>query len=160
MDRPVACHRITGGAIGVDARVDGSEVQILWSTASERDASHYIIERSDDVRSWSPIGRVEAVGSSTQLTNYQFVDREVALGGWYYRLVQHDVDGSYAVSDVVHAQVLASGARTSCSPSIVTSSVPELLVLGSTDEPTMLLLREASSGRTYPFRGQSREEGT
>lgn len=145
--------------VGVDAHVVDGDVQLLWSTASERDASHFTIERSDEVRSWAAIGRVEAVGSSTQLTNYQFVDHEVAPGGWYYRLVQHDVDGSYTFSDAVHAQVFASGDRTSCSPSIVTPSVSELLVLGASEEPNSLLLREASSGRSYPFRARSHEEG-
>lgn len=67
---------------------------LTWNTVSEKDASHYKIERRLDDNLWIDLGRVEAVGNSSTNNDYHFVDRNPAQGTNYYRLLQFDFDGS------------------------------------------------------------------
>lgn len=67
---------------------------IMWSTDSERDASHFIIERSTDAKNWENIHYENAVGNSTNTMNYSFVDDSYDRSINYYRLNQFDIDGA------------------------------------------------------------------
>ncbi len=66
---------------------------LTWNTLSEKDASHYILERRQDNSNWIGLGRVDAVGNSSTNSNYHFVDRNPNRGMNYYRLLQFDIDG-------------------------------------------------------------------
>ena len=81
--------------------------QLHWSTLSESNTSHFVIERSFDGQVYAPVGRVEAVGESQQIQAYQFTDREQPLqqGTLYYRLAQIDLDGSMSYSVVRSVRV-------------------------------------------------------
>jgi hypothetical protein len=70
----------------------GNTVLVQWQTASESNNSHFIIERSGDGRNYASIGRV-AAGSSTG-ASYSFTDEQPFSGNNYYRLRQHDRNGS------------------------------------------------------------------
>ncbi|MES2690341.1 MAG: T9SS type A sorting domain-containing protein, partial [Bacteroidota bacterium] len=73
-------------------------VELSWSTASEINNDHFIIERSTDNRSFEPIGTVKGHGNSNSLNTYNLADDITALisqrvGTVYYRLTQVDVNG-------------------------------------------------------------------
>ena len=72
-----------------------SKVDLKWSTATEINASHFVIERSFDGQSYSEIGTVFAIGNSTNIQNYFFTDNLIPTTKTviYYRLRQEDVDG-------------------------------------------------------------------
>ncbi len=73
--------------------VDGSS-HIDWSTASETNNSHFLIERSSDAERFKPFEFVEGAGNSNAVTNYQVLD-DMLFSGWnYYRLTQYDFDGT------------------------------------------------------------------
>ncbi|WP_281616370.1 T9SS type A sorting domain-containing protein [Flammeovirga sp. SubArs3] len=63
---------------------------LLWSTASELNASHFDVEASNNRRDWQKIGRVEAAGNSNTQLKYEFLDE--GKSGTYYRLAQYDFD--------------------------------------------------------------------
>lgn len=66
---------------------------LTWTTASEDNASHFDVEMSRDGMIWNNIGRVEAAGTTSQTSNYQFsTNNSGALT--YFRLVQIDFDGA------------------------------------------------------------------
>jgi Secretion system C-terminal sorting domain/Kelch motif len=71
-------------------------VELTWKTASEKNASHFDIERSVDGKQWEKLGRVKAVNQPSQ---YQFLD-DTPLSINYYRLRMIAVDGSETVSQV------------------------------------------------------------
>ncbi len=73
-----------------------------WATASEKNSAYFAIERSSDGQRWTEKGKVDALGTSTQRHNYNFVDRNAANAGdtWYYRLRQVDTDGTTTYSNV------------------------------------------------------------
>jgi hypothetical protein len=68
-------------------------VTIKWETASESNTDYFTIERSGDGRSFTEIGRRQAVGNSTAPSTYTFLDAPNINGNYYYRLVQSDRDG-------------------------------------------------------------------
>jgi len=66
---------------------------LYWSTASEYNTSHFVIEKSVDGFKWSDIGQVQSAGNSTQKLNYSLEDVDVSQVINYYRLHQYDIDG-------------------------------------------------------------------
>jgi hypothetical protein len=77
----------------------GHDVELKWSTANEKNNSHFIIERSYDLKEIRERGRVEGAGFSSELKNYSWTDKDVKEGQLYYRLRQVDYDGSVIFSD-------------------------------------------------------------
>src|SRR5690606_7721353 len=56
------------------------QVDLKWHTASERNTSHFVVERSFDGFTFEPIGQVAAMGNTSNVTRYDFVDRSPKLG--------------------------------------------------------------------------------
>ncbi|MBK7114100.1 MAG: hypothetical protein IPH60_16880 [Flavobacteriales bacterium] len=66
--------------IALEADLMDEHVEVTWSTASESNASHYIVERSTDAFDYFPIGRVEAMGNTSSETHYSFLDEAPRKG--------------------------------------------------------------------------------
>ncbi|WP_254560180.1 T9SS type A sorting domain-containing protein [Dyadobacter diqingensis] len=78
-----------------------SQTSVLrWATAFETNAAYFEIEHSADAKTWKNIGRIEAVGESSQYNSYRFVHGDVSNGINYYRLKMTDKDDSYAFSSI------------------------------------------------------------
>ena len=89
--------------VSFTAQLNGNnKVDLKWSTASEINASHFVIERSLDGQAYSDAGTVFAVGNSTSLQHYAFTDNLIhsASSVIYYRLRQVDLDGKIAYSAI------------------------------------------------------------
>ncbi|MBK8339861.1 MAG: hypothetical protein IPK99_07610 [Flavobacteriales bacterium] len=78
-----------------------NEVNLQWSTASERDNDHFAIERSADGYAWETIGWVPGAGNAQHTIQYSFSDAGVTDALNYYRLGQTDFDGTITYSSVV-----------------------------------------------------------
>ena len=81
--------------LGMSASCNSNgSIKILWETASECMASHFVVQRSMDGENWSSLGRVEASGNSISRVSYSFLDETPNRSSLsYYRLVQYDFDG-------------------------------------------------------------------
>ena len=87
------------------ASVNNSEVQLLWSTASELNNHGFEIERAiDDENNFVTVAFVSGKGSSSEINYYSFSDKPDLNGvhNIYYRLKQIDFDGSYSYSNIVN----------------------------------------------------------
>ena len=78
----------------------GNKVKLNWTTASEIDASHFIVERSVDGSNFSAIAQVTAVGNSQTENHYSSQDNNPAAGKSFYRLKMVDIDASFEYSAV------------------------------------------------------------
>jgi hypothetical protein len=85
------------------ADANTATVDVTWATASERNSSHFFVERSADAVDFSAIGKVDAAGFSQSRRDYRFIDEAPLMGINFYRLRQVDIDGTEALSDVVVA---------------------------------------------------------
>lgn len=88
------------------AAPSGTAVELVWQTASERNSSYFVVERSIGgiEQSFKAIGRVSAAGASMARRSYGLRDEQATGHGvsvLYYRLRQVDQDGSEQFSAVV-----------------------------------------------------------
>lgn len=89
--------------------VEGDGVILNWKTASERNNSHFEIQRSNDAAKWQKIGTVNGAGTTNRLQHYHFNDPKVSLGDFFYRLKQIDYDGAFEYSNVISIQISGAG---------------------------------------------------
>jgi len=95
------CRDITmsrGSALPIEllyfeGRKNGNSNYIEWSTASEHNSSHFVVEKSEDGYVWNPIGQLPSAINSTQELHYDITDNNVSPVYNYYRLKQFDIDG-------------------------------------------------------------------
>jgi len=80
-------------------------VQLEWVTVTELNNSHFEIERSRDGIHFETIGQVEGFGTTEQIQTYQFEDRQLFQGRYYYRLRQVDFDGAFEYFHLVEVIV-------------------------------------------------------
>ncbi len=78
---------------------------LTWTTASEINSSHFLVQRSFDTKTWSTVGKVAAAGNSQIIQNYDFLDQNVYNGldtrlNVYYRLQMFDLDGRNKFSPI------------------------------------------------------------
>lgn len=82
--------------------MNGSLV-LKWSTLSENNSSHFIVEGSNDGINFYTKGTVPAAGNSNLTIQYSFKDNQPGKGKNYYRLQQVDKDGRTVYSKIVIA---------------------------------------------------------
>lgn len=93
-----------------DATAREAHVDVTWRTVSELNAAWFDVQRSADNVSFEAIGRVQARGNATQLTDYSFQDKAPLKGYSYYRLHQVDADGSSSLTHSVPVYFKPQGA--------------------------------------------------
>lgn len=82
---------------------EGKTNKLNWITLTETNNKGFIVERSNDGRTFTTAGFVPtkaAGGNSTQNTSYQFTDAQPYVQT-YYRLKQVDIDGRYSYSNTI-----------------------------------------------------------
>jgi len=68
------------------AEPEADHIMLNWFTATEKGTDYFIIEKSEDTKSYKEIGRVKASFNSDQLKAYALVDKDNKPGIYYYRL--------------------------------------------------------------------------
>lgn len=96
----ISCTILPVELMEFDAQALNRQVDVNWSTASETNSSHFLVERSADGAYFEPLGSVNAAGNSTSRNDYKFVDPSPVNGLNFYRLRQVDRDDEFAFSDV------------------------------------------------------------
>jgi len=75
-------------------------IALNWQTASESNSNHFVVERSIDGSSFTPIGTVKAAGNSNSRLNYNF-KAPLYSGRSLYRLRMVDMDGKTSYSNII-----------------------------------------------------------
>lgn len=132
----------------------GNAVELVWSTASERNNEKFQIERSADGNEFIAIGNILGNGTTTETNHYKFIDFKPVLGTNYYRLKQIDFDGKSEYSPIVSVLFQKEG-TISIYPTLVQS---ELNVVLPRDAAELTIVK------IYSMQGNLvhsiREEGT
>ena len=91
--------------LAIDAAwIDTKNAIVSWSTASEVNSSHFIVERQIGTGSFTAIGETQAAGQSNEINYYNFIDvnaKNLESQFVHYRVKQVDYSGSSSVSDIV-----------------------------------------------------------
>jgi hypothetical protein len=86
------------------AAFGGNQVNLSWTTASEKNSADFTVERSFDGETFSAVTKVAAAGTSSARREYAATDRGMRKGLNYYRLKQTDLDGTFSYSQVIPVQ--------------------------------------------------------
>ncbi len=84
---PVELISFTGAATDND-------IELQWSTASEKNNDYFEIQRSEDAETFVTIGKVYGNGTTMLQSDYSYTDNNPNNGTNYYRLHQVDYDGA------------------------------------------------------------------
>jgi hypothetical protein len=88
---------------------DGTVI-LNWSTATETNNSGFEIQRKDGSNEFTEIGFISGYGTTSENKSYRFVDGNLAVGNYTYRLKQIDFDGTFSYSNEVDV-VISSPAQ-------------------------------------------------
>lgn len=87
--------------INFDAHAIGNKVLVSWSTSTEQNSDHFVVERSSDSRTFIPVAVANSAGNRSAGSQYQFTDSFPSAGINYYKLKQVDRDGKIRYSNIV-----------------------------------------------------------
>ncbi|MFN3405199.1 MAG: PKD domain-containing protein [Cytophagaceae bacterium] len=111
---------------------------LTWTTASEKNNNHFIIEKSTDGIHFYSIGIIEGKGTTKNISFYNFTDYSPADGTNYYRLKQVDTDGSFNYSETIslqfereHIVLLPNPATDKIKISSPLSMIKEIIIVNS-----------------------------
>ena len=147
---------------GLVAQVNlsGNIATVKWSTQSEQNTDHFVLERSLDNISFSAIGfHVTAAGNSTAKKDYQQPDNISSLTQQaiiYYRVKLVDMDGRFKYSNVVVLR-LSQKPGVTIWPNPFTSSIS--VSITTTAETTIDISLIDVSGQTLRKSSQSVSRG-
>ncbi|MFT3979563.1 MAG: zinc-dependent metalloprotease [Ferruginibacter sp.] len=89
-----------------EARPNGKNILLNWSTATEINNKGFVIERSTDGTRFESIGWVDGAINSSRTINYTYSDNFVQPDQlYYYRLRQTDLDGRETLSEIRSAKI-------------------------------------------------------
>ncbi len=79
-----------------------SFASLKWQTASEKDFSHFVIERTVNNKQWAAIETIKSKGQAdASVTDYSYNDDISQINGDItYRLKMVDIDGKATISDI------------------------------------------------------------
>ncbi|MBC6988872.1 T9SS type A sorting domain-containing protein [Hymenobacter sp. BT491] len=112
-----------------------NRVALAWTTASEKDAASFVVERSTDGTKWQPVVTVAATNSSTG-HRYTAQDEAPVPGRSYYRLAMLDQDGTVTYSSVQPVDCAAVSARIATLYPNPTQAGFRMLLTAPTTEPS------------------------
>jgi hypothetical protein len=153
--------------LSFDAKARGTNADVFWSTASERNADHFTVERTaaPDVTAgqlqsgpstdWSVVATVPAAGNTTERRDYSATDRDLVAGTYLYRLVTVDRDGSTQRTPSVEVIIGGTSGLTieGLMPQPATTAAELRLVMPSTATVRIDVVNAAGEVVTVAFDG-------
>ncbi|MDP3832309.1 MAG: T9SS type A sorting domain-containing protein [Ignavibacteriaceae bacterium] len=147
-----------------EATTVNRNVTLNWQTATELNNTGFDIQRKSENTDWQKIGFVNGSGTTTEATNYSYVDNPQSNGLVQYRLKQVDFDGTYDYSQVVEVNIGAPAKFelaqnypnpfnpvTSISFSIPSASSVKLTIYNQIGEKVAELLNENLEPGVYSY---------
>lgn len=96
--------------ISFSSEVIDNDVTLYWTTATETNNSGFNVERSVESNeeknlAWQTVGIVNGNGTSSEPQMYSFVDGNVSVGKYQYRLKQIDFNGTIEYSNSIQVEI-------------------------------------------------------
>lgn len=92
--------------LNFNAKYNSRIVNLIWTTANEKNNDFFTIEKSNNGNDFSYFGIVDGAGNSNSILKYSFNDNEPFKGFTYYRLKQTDFDGKSTYSNIVSVNIM------------------------------------------------------
>jgi hypothetical protein len=111
---------------GFKAKVQDCQSLVSWQVTDAVNFSHFIVERSNDGRSFTGIAQLPYTGSPA----YSFTDGTLDNTTTFYRLKMVDIDGDYTYSSIVSVKALCNGQSVKVHPTVTENLVQVMLPVG------------------------------
>lgn len=89
----------------LQAKQNGSAVELKWSTQQEINTDKFILQKSTDGKIWNSTYSVNAAGTSSTTLYYTTKDYNPYNPETYYRLIQMDKDGKFTHSNTARIKI-------------------------------------------------------
>jgi hypothetical protein len=83
--------------------------ELTWQTAMELNNDYFELQRSTDGITFQTIAKINGAGNSSSVLNYNYTDSGFSGTVVYYRLLQHDFDGTASASKIVTVSLNRTG---------------------------------------------------
>ncbi|MDQ2720870.1 MAG: T9SS type A sorting domain-containing protein [Bacteroidota bacterium] len=133
------------------AALQPQDVKLDWTTVTEINSSHFVIQRSPDAVHFSDIATVNAAGNSSIERSYTYNDNQYLEAGSdviYYRLQMLDIDGSYKYSGVLSVKLKAGVASLRIYPNPVHNQL-SILFSSATANTNELRITDVNGKQVY-----------
>lgn len=93
--------------LDLTAKKYAEDIMVKWSTASEINNDHFVVERSNNGYDFYQIAEVKAAQNSNSKTDYTYLDENIPANVKviYYRIKQIDKEGTTSSSKVVSVEL-------------------------------------------------------
>lgn len=143
--------------LSFNAILQNKSVNVAWKTTNEVNEDHFVVERSNDARTFTGLQNVAAKGSgSANVESYATVDLQPLQGTSYYRLKEVSKDGSVTYSNIASVTILANGTLV-ISPNPVYNNIR--ILLQSVHSANITLQVSDMSGKTLTTQSTQVSEG-
>jgi hypothetical protein len=89
-----------------------SGIALTWATATEENFDRFIVERSQDGKTFESITEIKGAGNSKKVLTYGYKDENPSNGKNYYRLKELDLDEKFEYSNVLSADFQGTNSVT------------------------------------------------
>ncbi len=87
------------------AQAQNQKIILKWTTSTELNNNGFEIQRRVADSDFATIGFVRGEGTTTNQSEYSYIDKDLTDGKYYYRLKQIDFNGTYEYSSVIEVDV-------------------------------------------------------
>lgn len=88
------------------AEINGNDVKLIWSTATELNNRGFDVQMSSDGNNFQSVGFVPGFGTSAETRSYSFDIIGLKEGKYFFRLAQIDFDGTLSYSENILAEIV------------------------------------------------------
>lgn len=130
-----------------NGRLQGTNnVYLKWVSNNESDNRYYRVQRSTDNAQWTTITTINAAGNSSSAKEYDYTDKDLQNGMYYYRLEMVDASGKTSYSSVIGASITGStAADIAIGPNPNPTNQLYITALGNTREWSVSIINSASA---------------
>ncbi len=89
------------------AQTQKNQIRLLWTTSSESNNYGFDVEKSSDGDNFQRLIFIKGFGTTNLPQTYSFLDTDVPIGNYYYRLKQIDFDGQTTYSAKIEVRLNA-----------------------------------------------------
>ena len=143
------CNALPVTLLYFEAKSVENSVDIAWTTASEINNDHFIVERSIDGSTFNEVTKARGAGNSSNVNEYSATDYYPASGLSYYRLKQVDFDGAVSYSDIVAVMIKEKSAFEFINVESTMNSTVKLSFTANTNEVYSLQMHELNGSVVF-----------
>ena len=92
---PIDFGKLNGQVLGTNENL------LLWSTLSESDNAHFLLQRRTEFSDFETIAQIDGAGTTSEKQFYSYTDRTAPTELNYYRLIQVDYDGDEEILETI-----------------------------------------------------------